>query len=684
MRLTEFALHNSGYYDGRRLHVVADGLPADVPTPSLHVLREVAREVDLAPRYQRYLRERVSDPHGRQFRHATMRLQLARMRVEAAAARLQTYIDDEPAVFADDRDERGYHMVKAVVDSPVAATRAAVGGHRVAAWQLTYQGAVVGDVLVIGARDARSSPRVVLYTPGAPDGRAFREFSDRATAAREFLYAPAFQEYLLARLPIEYGEAVPNGSGRRFRVADATRRANWVLSAAGEGRGTLTEAPFSEQRVDGDVRTALFDAEIVRQTRDVAWLGRSATQADVEAIAGVVAGSLEAVQKPVAWVEQAASAVGQALRATWRFHDSVKARDGAQAFVDFTEAYTASLSLVGWRNLIARATRANLSLPPVRQAAPRADAGVRLVDARQQLDSRYAVQGVDLAGTPPDALGVHRLHGRRYIRQHELIFELKHERMSDTWRIVRPNALDAAFPGPALEPTLAGGWRVRTNIGLRGGWVDDAAFPQARTRGVTGQELDGLTDFQRWTFQQTFAGRLHNGGEASRIYWQATAQPRPHFVTLRQRTAWNDALRTARATPPEPVPVGAQPGPLASWRVLPPAEWPAQLWHYPHVGIVADSGRSLVLPLQALPGSGIVGLPVSTLPPAAARGQGWIRLNLDRYRGRQGTVASPGLRIIEDRRGPELTYTVQPAVGFPMSILALEPGDFSTGGWGVP
>jgi hypothetical protein len=58
----------------------------------------------------------------------------------------------------------------------------------------------------------------------------------------------------------------------------------------------------------------------------------------------------------------------------------------------------------------------------------------------------------------------------------------------------------------------------------------------------------------------------------------------------------------------------------------------------------------------------------------------WIRLHLDQYRGRHGNVASPGLRIIEDRRGPVPVYVVQPAVGFPISFLGLEPGDFSVGG----
>ena len=685
MSLAEFALRNTGTYDGRQLRVSTDGLPTGSAPPALHVLREIARELDLAPRFDTYLRQQASDPHGRAFRHTAMRLQQARMRVEAVAARMTTYLDDETTVFTDDRQERGYRMVEAVLNSPAAANRSTVGGHRITVRQLVYRGAVVSDVLVIGVRDERSSSRVVLYTPGAPDGRPFREFSDRATASREFLYAPAFQEYLLRRLPIEYGESIPNGSGRRFRVSDATRQTRWVLTAPGEGRGTITEERFEDRVIDGDIRTALFDAEIVRQARDVGWLGRSTAEADVEALIGILNVVSSRLRGPGTLVEETLGAVGQALRATWRFYDSVKAGDSAQAFVDFTEAYTASLGLAGWRIGASRAVQQRLSLRAGGTASRRIDAGIRLPDARQWLDPSYAVRGIDLHGIRPDALGIHRVNGRRYIRQQDAVFELRRDASNGTWRLTRPNPLDATFSGPAVEPVPAGGWRSRMGIGLRGGWVDDAAFPQARSRGIDGTALDSLSDFQRWSLQQSLAARLNNGAEASRIYWEVSSQPRPLFVTLRQRTAWNDALRTARGTPREPLTVGSLPEPGATWRVLPPNEWPTYLWHYPSGlagGLGGDGAR--VLPLQALPGTGLVGLPATTQAPAGARGPAWIRLRLDRFRHRLGTAQSPGIRILEDRRGAERTYTIQPSVGFPIGFLGLEPGDFTASGWVSP
>jgi len=679
MSLAEFALHNVGYYDGRRVRVVTEGLPAGAQAPGMHALRELSRELDLAPRFASYLRARVADPQGRRFRTTTMNLQQARMRIEATAARMAAYLPQEAAVFLDDHGERGYRMVEAVLDSPAAATRASVDGHRIAVRQLVYRGAAVSDVLLIGVRDARSSPRVVLYTPDAPDGRAFREFSDRATLARQFLYAPTFQAYLLRRLPAEFGETLANGS-RRFRVTEATRRANWVLTAPGEGRGTVTEEAFEERVVDGDIRTALFDAEIVRQVRDVEWVGRSTSEADTETVMTLVGDVLGALRGPGSLVEDTLGAVGQALRATWRFYDNVRSGDVTAAFVDFTGAYTATLGVIGWRSGASHAARQALSVRGNTTSRPLNGPNLRVPDTRRRLDPRYASRNVDLHDTRPDALGVHRLNGRRYIRQHELVFEIRRTGSSDTWRLVRPEALDAAFPGPGVQPSQAGGWRLRTDVGLPGGGVDAALFAQPRSRAVTGEDLLGLSEFQQWTFQQSFMQRLRDGGEASLIYWEATTQVRPRFVTLRQRTAWNDALRTARATPREPIPGGTQPGPTATWRILPPDQWPNQLWHYPQgTGATVPDHGPMVLSLEALPGSGLIGVPLTTQPPSVP-GRTWIQLRLDRYRGRPDRSGSIPFRIVEDLRGPQPRYILQSSELSSTGVIGLEPGDFSASG----
>jgi hypothetical protein len=684
--LAAFALHNTGWLDARTFSLV-DGRSAGTRGPSIHDLVALVRELDLAPRYARYLEGALDDRRGSGFRASAMRLHEAGMRLSAADARVATWARDEPDVFMRDREESGFHFVDAVLDSPSAASRRTVGGHAVSASELVYEGAVVTDILVIGAKDPRSVPRVVLYTPDAPDGLAFREFSDRATAAREFLLAPRYQSYLLEHLPAEYSEPVPNGHGqRRFRVPPDTRRAHWVFGGSGHAAHTITAGPFDERPIHGNVFNALFHAEVVRQSRDVAWAGRSQAQADWDGVMGLL-GLASRAYDPGRALDDAVGAVAQSLRATWRFYDSAKAGDGAQAFVDFTEAYNGFLAVAGPGLGVQRAARGAWAWRAA-GAGAHATAGRMATMSRQAwLEPRLATTHVNVSDAAPDALGMHRLGHRRFIRQQGLVFEVRREPGQGTWRVVRPNALDAAFPGPAVE-RVAGGWRVRTDIGLRGGRTDEGRFPQPLSRVVDGGDLHGLTEFQRWTFQQQLVRNLRHAGEAHRIHWQAT-YPQPHGVpaTLRQQTAWRDAVRSARLAPAETLPLDATPGPGARWRVLAPAEWPESAWHpQTRVGLPMRADGSTALPLEAQPGSGLSGVRAAAyVPPDVAPiaiGPGmptpeWLQLHLHRYRTQMLAGTRPALRVVEVEREPVPTYVIQPEPGAMSAAIALHPGDYT-------
>lgn len=679
MSLAAFALHNTGWFDARRFRIIGGTAASGAAGPSVPALIAIVRELNLAARYEGYLQDTLSDTRGSPFREAAMHLQAARMRMSAADALVASRVRGETPVFAPSSEDRGFHLVETVLDAPAPALRRTVGGHRIAVNQLVYDGNVLTDLLVIGVKDARSSPRIVLYTPGAPDGREFHEFSDRATAAREFLYSPTFESYLLDHLPAEYAERIPNGHGqRRFRIAEGYRRVQWALASPGGGSGTIPAAAFEERLVEGNFFNALFHAELVRQAKDVAWAGRSNSQADWDGVMHLLGLASRGFQGPATVVEDTVGAVGQALRATWRFYDSVKAGDSGQAFVDFTEAYTSALSVAGWR------------VGAGRWAAPGSATatGPKLARARGWLEPRYATRAVDLQGSQPDAQGIYRLAGRRFIRQQDLVFELRRDTQRETWRLARPNALDAAHPGPAVERVASGAWRVRTDLGLRAGGTDSASFPQPINRLVDGRDLNGMTDFQKWSFQQNLARNLRHAGEANRLYFQ-TSFPAPHGVpvTLRQETAWGSALRSARNTPTDVLPLNAQPGPNAGWRVLPVAEWPASLWHAQNrPGLPMRINGSTALPLEAQPGSGLNGVLATSLRPTGAVPFAvgptmpvpeWIQVHLHRYRQQMATGARPAIRVVEVQREPIPTYVIQPELPPAPAALALQPGDYT-------
>lgn len=679
MSLVAFALHNSGWLDARRFRVISSAASPGTRVPTAAELVAIARQLNLAGSYEHYLQQQLSDTQGSPFREAAMRLQAAHMRLAAADARVAGWIPGETPSFMSDREERGFHKVEAVLDAPAPALRRTVGGHRIVVSQLVYDGQVLTDILAIGARDPRSASRVVLYTPGAPDGRDFREFSDRAAATREFLASPTFEEYLLDHLPAEYAEPIPNGHGRRrLRIAEGYRRVQWVVSPPGGVTGTIPAAAFEERQVEGNVFNALLHAELMRQAKDVAWAGRSTSQADWEGVMYFLGLASRVTQGPATLVEETVGAVRQALHATWRFYDSVKAGDSGQAFVDFTEAYTSALSLGGWNS------GARRWLMPAQRAAGAA----RRARPGAWLEPRYATRDVDLRGIRPDAQGIYRHNGRRFIRQQDMIFEVRRDGGAGSWRLSRPNALDAAYPGPLVEQVAPGGWRVRTDLGLRGGVTDGARFPQPINRVVDGRDLNGLTDFQKWSFQQQLARNLRHGGEANRVYWQASF-PAPHSVpaTLRQQTAWSNALRSARATPADVLPLNAQPGHGAGWRVLPTTEWPASIWHaQTRPGLPIRANGSTALPLEAQPGSGLSGVLATSLPPQGAIpirvGPGmpvpeWIQLHLHRYRQQMNAGTRPPIRVIEVQREPVPTYLIQPELPAAPNAVSLQPGDYT-------
>ncbi len=166
--------------------------------------------------------------------------------------------------------------MEAVLDAPESAGRRRVENHEIVVGHVVYEGARLKDILVMGVRARGSVYRTVFYTPDAPDGRSFREFDDRQSAAAGFLHDPAFEQYLLDRLPANWSTVGHDGITRRFRVSEGTRRAVWALSGqTGEQPYTLTEGRFSDEEIAGNVYDASYDVALGQLGRDSADLARS-------------------------------------------------------------------------------------------------------------------------------------------------------------------------------------------------------------------------------------------------------------------------------------------------------------------------------------------------------------------------------------------------------------------------
>lgn len=467
MPLIDLAMHGIGQHDlDHYIAQDADGHTL-ASLQGAGAVRAIVRNARVSESYQAYLDALfTTGTKGAAARALARHLQTARMRFEAEEARLSYYLSDEQASLADDREEQGYRWIDALLRAPVASQREKVSRHDIVVSQMTYKGAPLTDVLVMGTRAVASASRIVIYSPGAPDGRTFREFASRQEAAREFFYHPAFREYLLDRLPAEFARTNPAGGTREFR---GNQRAHWVLGADRAASYTLTEEPFTEKEITSNFLDAMYDAAVGLRKRNVRYVTRDQDTADRDAILGHPL--LDAPVGPEArfiasaLIEIPTSAI-RTLQASWRFYDQVKAADYREALVTFAEGYTSALNIVVppalgqvARTPLVRAHAGSRTLRPAQTSIP---AGGPAFEAG------YVAEGVSVQGNA-DAFGIRRIRGRNYVEQDGRMYPVRHDDTYGYWRLEKPQgSLDASFSGPAIE-RVGERWEYARQVGLHGG-----------------------------------------------------------------------------------------------------------------------------------------------------------------------------------------------------------------------
>ena len=192
LALVNLAWFNYDYWLTARVsHTEARTLPPEL-TPAY--VKTLVRSLNAGGRYADFLYTQLVDSRtGRWRLLAHTRINRARMRAEAVKARYAGH-------FAEHRAERGYRWATAVLDQPHNALRPPVDGHTVVVRQLLIQGHTVQGVLLINTAQG-SVPSFLMYTPGAPDRRNWREFSSTRQLLRTLRDKPALRQYLAARLP---------------------------------------------------------------------------------------------------------------------------------------------------------------------------------------------------------------------------------------------------------------------------------------------------------------------------------------------------------------------------------------------------------------------------------------------------------------------------------------------------
>lgn len=605
---------------------------------------------------------------GRVRQQIASRIARARLAAAAADGRLGYYLPAVPAAYLPDRQERGHAWLRAVVDSPAAATRRSVDGHDIVVRQFTYRGAVVGDLLIIGARRPESVPRVILYMPDAPDGRSVREFEDAEQAARAVLYNPLFEAWLLDRLPASHAAVDTNGI-RHFAIPEDVRRSRWVLAQQANGAQTLTAEVFREREVTGNVFEAQYAASVSRMVLDMSELETSlrdmspATPLDFTT-------SLVDVGSGAWMARQTFAGVANGMRAWWRAGDALRAGDHRQAFLDATEAY---VGLLGVIPALHAAARPAAYLRPAFTRPPGA-----AFTGTTRFDSRYAAEGIRLSRAYPDGQGIYTLGSRRYIASAGVVHEIRFDDVHATWRLVSPRSADTHYTGPAITWSN-GNWQLRADLGLRGGHrASGALTPEHPIRTVSEADYEALTAHQRGEFLRVLRQRL-GGTMADDLHADVfIAAGAPVSVGPRFWHAWRQALEAARRAPLQPsAPPPVVPRP--PWRELLPDAWPQSVWYQPPAYALPLDQPSLYLPVTRVPGSGLSGLVAFNRQPALPAGDAaspWVRIDLHRLSADGAAPGRVAMRVFINETGPEPYYVVRGNSDAHNMFLVLRPGQF--------
>ena len=196
--LEQLALKNLPWFDtdywltARVVHAHGNALPAGL-TP--HYVKNMIRELNVGDSYAHYLHTQlISSRAGKWRQTAHSRVNLARMRAEAVKARYAGHFGDDPF-------EHGYNWVCAVLDQPHNALRAPVAGYPVTVRQLNIMGHTLQGVLLLNCPPYKSQA-CVLYTPDAPDRRAWRRFRTTRELLRTLRQQPGLKAYVAQRLPL--------------------------------------------------------------------------------------------------------------------------------------------------------------------------------------------------------------------------------------------------------------------------------------------------------------------------------------------------------------------------------------------------------------------------------------------------------------------------------------------------
>lgn len=267
MTLTALALANTTPLDQsyQKKITVTDALRHPLPALTHQYLTDTVRALDISQQYQKLLQSHLLDsPEAKARAQAYAAFMQARLQLDAREARI-----------GNDISAQAMHWVHAALTAARDRVNPqTVNVKTVQPRDLRINDIPLNDILIFAPPPAfhphsgpamssapyipnQAAAKVVVYTPGAPDGKRLREYANRAQMNQDFINAPALRGYL-------------------WRQADPGRQGELEILL----KGGVAEAQVTDTLMPEDFLNACYRRQAGHILADAAV--RSTSNADIE------------------------------------------------------------------------------------------------------------------------------------------------------------------------------------------------------------------------------------------------------------------------------------------------------------------------------------------------------------------------------------------------------------------
>lgn len=477
--LDVLALNNLPWFDvdywltARVTHRHGLSIPA-VLSPAY--VKATVRDLNAGGRYGEFLYTQLIDSKAGRWRlHAHARVNRARLRAEAVKARYAGHFIQTP-------DERGYSWVTAVLDYPDNALRPPLAGRSVKVRQLLIKGHTVQGVLLINAVE-HDLPSFVLYTPDAPDRRAWREFANTRELLRSLRRNPALRDYIAKCLP----QHPPAETERLLR----------------HGRlGPALTMPL----VNGELFFVYYMAEVRALLATADASSRSTAEVNVQSVIDATWRLVDVISLVLPNRALMALSIGRMAIDIWDGFEAYQRHDAEgvlrYAYSALGHANDGATSYVG-TGLIRRALRGIPKQPPL-PVPPRYQVRQAAATLRYRIDGIYG-EGVFEQISPFGGLTEYFVQDNQD-RYYKVAFD------GQRWRAVDPHQPDAYLKLP-LKRLASGEWVIDSPLLWHEGLPDlqgllDSCRLSTPLEGEASALGNGLHQADQQLYLQTGAGQL--------------------------------------------------------------------------------------------------------------------------------------------------------------------------------